>query len=319
MTQRRVIQIEGENETALQDALSGGFLFTETSLVVIETGISRPVRASKKSKKAEKPESEVADTWETIVPRLLLEHSKEGSNDIAVLVHHADDVVPDSMVGKIVAGIPKTQHLTYPAPKTWDMKKYAISFLQAEIKRHGKTMPEVLVEGVVQQVGTDIGLLALEVLKISTLLDWDGRTEVTRADLVGMLATFGLKDQDALRDAIGLKDERRVISALSKIRNGAEGDMFAKISASMSRSIVQWLYAAALRESGVPDDEAAVQVGLHPYPYKKDVLPPAIRWGRKALVDLLRAVTSVAVRKGFANPWVALEGVLILACVKQVG
>lgn len=313
LTGRRIIEVGEEDEAGLLGALSGGFLFTETSLVLIESGL-RPTKAPKKSKK---PAEDTESTWEKTVISLLLEHTKEGSNEIAILLHHTDDVVPASMVGKIVTSIPKDRHAAFPAPKMWDAQKYAIGFFQQELKRLGKTMPDPLVEAVIQQVGTELGLLSFDALKISTLLDWEGRTEVTKADLVGILTTFGAADWDSLRDALGLRDARRVSQSISRLRNGAAGDMFGKASAYVSRAVIQWLYAASLREAGISDEEASNQVGLHLYPYRKDVLPPAVRWGRKALADLLRAVTKVAVRKGHASPWVALESVLVLACVTR--
>lgn len=310
---RRVVRVAAGDEDSLQDVLSGSFLFTDTTLVVVESGsVKKKSKKSKKSKVEEDGGQE--DGWGEESVAAIIAHSASTTNEVSILVHHAEDLTPTSLAGQVVAALPDGRHAAFLSPKPWKERDFAVEFFQKDLKRLGKTIAEPLAEAVVRQVGVDLGLLSFEALKVSTLLDWDGRTEVLKADLVGMLATFSAEDWQALKDALAGKNARGVLRALADIRSGPGGEVYQKAHAVVTSSVQRWLHAAALHEAGVGEEEAAGRVGLHPFPYKKDVHPVGVRWGAAPLAGLLKDVAQVGVRRGHMNPWVALESTLVLAC-----
>lgn len=310
---RGVSRVASGDAGALFDAMSGSFLFADAVLLIVESGAVKK-KATKKSGKVAQDDGGAGDGWGDEAVALVVEHVGASDTGVSILVHHPGEVDAASLAGKVLEVLPKGRHASYPAPKPWEEKDYAVKFFETEVRRRGKTVASALAEAVVRQVGVDCGLLSFEALKVSTLLDVEGRTEVTKSDLTGMLASFGAEDWQALKEALALRNPKGVARALSDIRNGPGGDAYGKASIIVTQTVLKWLHAAALHEAGVSEEEAAGRVGMHPFPYKKDLLPPAKRWGKKLLTSLLRDVTSLGVRRGMQAPWVALESTLVLAC-----
>lgn len=310
---RRVVSISAGDETALCELFSGGFLFADATLAVIESAQQRK-RVAAKSKKKD-TSSENTSGWSEEALAMVIDHAKDGeSSDIALVIHHDGEAGPNTFAGQVAEVLPKAMHKVAATPKPWEEKGYATKFLMTELRNRGKSIPEPLAEQVVRKVGTDVGLLSFEALKFSTSLDVDGRSEVTPQDAVALMAAFGAEDWEMLKSALAARNVKLVVRTWNDIRNGPGGEAVQKAISILTSTIVKWVHAAALHEAGVPPDDAAARVGMHPYSYKTTILPAALRWGRTPLEDLLRSVVEVGVRKGHINPWVALESALIQAC-----
>lgn len=308
---RRVVWVGAGDEAGLQEVLSGGFLFSESTLAIVDSAASRKRKAKGK---AEEPAG--AGTWSDEAVEMVIEHGKASFVETALVLHHVGEVGATSMAGRFLVAFPKGRQAHFPELKPWEEKDFAVKFLMGEVKSRGKSIDEALAEAVVRQTGTELGALSFEALKMSQMLDVDGRTEVRKEDLIGLIASFGAEDWQLLKDALASRNAKAVIRVLGDIRKGPVGDSVMRVCIIISRTVMQWLHAAALIENGVGEEEAATRVGMHPYPFKKSVLPAAQRWGKAALTALLNDVATVegGVKKGFASPWIALEGVLVQAC-----
>jgi DNA polymerase III delta subunit len=307
---RRLVTVAAGDEAGLRELFSGGFLFSDATVAVVESAQQRK-RASRKKKEAD---AEGAGGWSEEALEMVLEHAKDDSGDLAIVVHHDGEAGPNTFAGQVAAALPKNLHKVFPAPKPWEEKDVAVKFLVGELRKLGKTVDEALAEQVVRKVGADLGLLSFEAVKFSTALDVDKRTEVTAPDVASLVASFGGEDWEVLKSALAARNTKLLVRTWNEIRNGPGGDAVQKAIAILSSTVVKWTHAAALHEMGVGPEEAAARAGMHPYPYKSTVLPAAVRWGRVPLENLLRSITQIGVRKGHINPWVALESVLVTAC-----
>lgn len=312
---RRVVLVSAGDGQTLSDVLSSGFIFTAETLAIVE---SATVKKKAKKKKAEpEPDGEdVAGGWTEEDLALVLEHSKASFSEVTLVIHHEGELGPKTFAGLLAESLPKGRVLDFPAPKPWEQNEYAAKFLLNELKRLGKSMEAPLAEAVVRQAGVDLGLLSFEALKISTLLDREGRTDVQQPDLAGLISNFGSDDWNALKEALGTKNASRVVRSLSDLRNGPSGGAIARATAVLLNTVEQWLHAAALLESGVDEEMSAARLNMKLYPFKQNVLPHAKRWGRRSLDELYRGVVEVdgGIRRGHLNPWVELESVLLSAC-----
>lgn len=311
---RRIVRVPAGDGQALSDILSSGFIFTAETLAIVE---SAPVR--KKSKKKAEPEpsgDDVDGGWTEEDLELVREHSKMSFSEVTLVIHHEGDLGAKSFAGLLAESLPKGRVLDFPAPKPWEQNEHALKFFTGELKRLGKSVDEPLAEAVVRQAGTDLGLLSFEALKISTLLDREGRPEVQQPDLVGLISNFGSDDWNALKDALGTKNAPKVVRTLVDLRNGPSGGAVAKATSVLLNTVEQWLHAAALLESGVDEEMAASRLNMKLFPFKQNVQPHAKRWGRRSLDALYRGVVEVdgGIRRGHLNPWVELESVLLTAC-----
>lgn len=313
-TGRRVVYIEAGDGAGLRDVLSGGVLFAEPALAILDSAAVKK-KGGRKKKSAEPVEGD-GSGWTDEDVELVVEHAKDTSAEVALVVHHAGDAGPTTFAAKVAAALPKGRVLNFEAPKPWERKAEAVKFLRSELKRLGKEIPEDLAEAVVRQVGPELGVLSFDAVKLSMLLDVTGRTTVERADVASLVTQMGTEDWQVLQDALGARNTKAVVRSLQEIRNGPAGDAVMKACVILERSTLSWLHGAALVESGASVEEAAARMSMHPFAYQKNVLPAAKRWGKEALADLLRRVVAVerGIKRGHVSPWVELESALILAC-----
>lgn len=314
MQGRRVVNVAAGDELALRELVSSGFLFSDATVAVVESAQQRK-RAAAKSKKKADGDAGGTGGWSEEALEMVLEHAKEDGDSLVVVVHHEGEAGPTTFAGQVAAGIRPNQHFSFPAPKPWKEKDFAVSYLTKELKRRGKSVSEDLADLVVQKVGTDVGLLHFEALKIATALDVDGRTEATAPDVAPLLAAFGAEDWEALKLALANRNAKAVVRAWNDIRNGPGGDAIQKAVAILSSTVVKWVHAAALHEAGMSPEDAASRMGIHSFRYSESLLPAAVRWGRRPLEELLKSVVDIGVRKGHINPWVAMESVLVQGCL----
>ena len=307
----RQVEVAAGDGEGLSALLSSGFLFADATIAVVESATQ--VKRAKK-KKASEDASEPTGGWSEESLALLLDHAKSSDTDVVIIILHEGEAAPTSLAAQVGAAIPKQLNHVFLAPKPWDEQKVAVKFLLAEMGRHGKSMSEDLAESVVKKVGVEMGLLSFEALKFATLLQADGRAEATPQDVAPVMAALGTEDWEALKIALGRRDARGVSRAISDIRSGPGRDAVPKALSIVTHSLVQWMFAAALHESGVTPDEAAARAGVNPYRYKNFILPPATQWGSNALEVLYKSVVEVNVRKGHIDPWLALESTLVLGC-----
>jgi DNA polymerase III delta subunit len=290
-----VERVPAGDEQGLYSALRGS-LTSDVVLVLVEGGSL--------SKKA------ASGTWSASVVEEILSSPK----GIRVVVYQDTSIASGTLAGAL-SEAPGVVVNDFMLPKPWQAVEHAARFFASEMKRHKKIHADDLPEKVVRRVGTDYGLLASEARKASTYLDALGRLELTAQDVVQVMVSMGTSDWDQLKSALVNRDHAQVCRLLWHIRSGPDGESPAKALSILTALSSRWLHAAVLSQSGIPESEAASQVGVHLYAYQREVLPAVQRWGPKSLLGLSSALSSCNLRRGLVNPWVALESSLVASCL----
>jgi DNA polymerase III delta subunit len=278
----------GDNEELLRTISSTGVLYEESVLLVIE------------------------EDFDEIDVELVLRHHEFGSDSVCVLLHHPGAIKAKSRLAKIAEDLPPRLVAKFEKPKPWEEAAQATSFCANEAQRHGVKLSAPLAEALVQHVGTDLGMLSFEILKLRVLLAAEGGSEVTAVHLRNTVAAFAEIGPKPIVDALEVRDVRALGQALANVRRTHAGDIGGatlRTCGFVGHSATSWLHTAALLRSGRSAEEIAEKLGQHLFIVRKTTLPAARRWGEGKLTRLVKSLVRVsnAVKGGHANPWVELE------------
>jgi DNA polymerase III delta subunit len=292
---RSVEYVEGASRDEISRVLSStGIFFQHEVLLIVE----RP---------------------ETVDSSLVLAHHASGSTDVCVLLYQEGKIKSGTGLAKIADGLPPRLVAKFDKPKPWEEDPFAVEFCLAESRRRKIQLSEILARGIVQYVGTDLGMLTFEIEKIALLLSADGRKEAQQKDVKQMLGAFAELGPKSVVDALERRDLRGVGNALANMRRthaGNLGGATLRACAFVSNAAASWLHIAALDAEGANPEEVASRVNKHPFLVRKTLLPAARRWGEGGLTSLLKSVARVerSVKVGHLSSWVQLECALLNAC-----
>lgn len=176
-----------------------------------------------------------------------------------------------------------------------------------------------LAQALVRNVGSDLGVVAFEISKVTAFVRSQGRSKVGVDDLRKTIRPKSDIDMEPIREALRARDAERVASALDRMRRSPGQDPLMLLlrarggPADLSR---KWLLAALLLEKGSGHAEIATRTGTPEWAVQKDIISAAKLWGKSALRSLVSDLSRVdqSVLKGDPSPWVALESALLLGC-----
>lgn len=285
---RSVEYVDGDDREELSRVLSSsGVFFQEEILVVIEN--------------AEKVDDE-----------LVLRHHEGGDSTVTVLLHQKGVIKKKSGLSKVVQGLPKNLVAKFEKPKPWEEGERAVKFCMQEARKRGVSLPELLANALVKNVGLDLGILTFEVDKLARFTKIEGVQEVQVGHLrqtVGAFSELGPKPVVEALERFSPKGASEALANMRRTHAGNLGGAALRACAFVSRSATKWLHVAALHDEGAGPDEISSRTGLHPFVLRKTLLPVAKRWGQGRLVTLLKSLARVerSVRSGHVSPWVQLE------------
>lgn len=285
---REIEHVQGDDREEISRILSStGVFFREDVLVVIENP-------------------------EKVDPDLVIRHHESEDNAVVLVLHHNGNFKPKSPLGKIVKVLPDRFVAKFEKPKPWEEDEHATQFCIAEARKQRLEIEDRLAAAIVQNVGTDLGMLAFEIQKITLLLAHEGETRVTPEHVKKTLAAFGELGPRPVVAALERRDSQAAGRALSNMRRthaGNLGGATLRACAFVGGSARSWLHVAALHEKGSTQEEISSRVGVHPFVIRKTFLPVARRWGKARLISLVKAIAVVerSVRSGHVSPWVQLE------------
>jgi len=291
---RGVQFLDGEDEEGLRGILSGGFLFADPTLVIIENPSKIPN------------------------PDMVIKHLKSGDRDTLLVLHH-EGASPRGKTNPLIqigSEVPYQYVMSFLQPKPWDADEISVKFVLAEMAEHGKTMDDRLANALVGMLGTDLGVLSFEVLKISTFLDAKGATEATKDDVLAVVSTLGQANTEPVVEAVAVANGHRALKKMEELRRNSSSDPTMWLCARLGNQGIKWLHAAHLYEKGVHPKEAATRMGMKEFSYNRNLLPVGKRWGSKRLAAFVKRVVSVerAVKSGHTSPWIQLECILLASC-----
>lgn len=266
----------------------------------------------------------IVEQPEPVDAQLVLAHHEHGSNDVCILLYQEGKIKAGSGLAKVADGLPRHLVARFDKPKPWEEGERAAEFCMKEASRRGIRFAEPLARGIVQFVGTDLGMLTFEVEKVALLLAVEGRREATANDVKDVLGAFTDIGPQPVVDALERRDLLATSKALVNVRRTHAGNLGAatmRTCGLVSKAVRTWLHVAALDAEGANLEEVAAQVKKHPFLVRKTLLPTAKRWGRGGLTSLLKSLAQVerSVKSGHLSPWVELECALLDACRSSKG
>jgi len=180
-----------------------------------------------------------------------------------------------------------------------------------------------LAAAIVRGVGTDFGVLAYEVSKVTALVRARGASVITVPDLRVSLRGSAAADMQPLRDALARADEVGTAKALAKIKQKSVTDptmLLLRARGGPADLAFQWLRAALLLKKGAGAPAIASDLDSPEWAVTRDVIPAAKRWGFSSLASLTKNLSAVdrGVQSGIPAPWVACETALLQGC-RSVG
>lgn len=290
---RRLVKISGEDYGAILDVIQIPPLFDDRDTLVL---IDKPEKL---------PATDV-----------LVEHMETGESDIAVVLVFEGDPPSKGSFGKLFSALPEKFHLQFPLPKFWEIDKEAIAFCQEEARELGFRLDAKSASPLVTVVGTDYGVLAYEIRKAAAFASSNGSKEIRRQDLGKTVAPVFQHEAFPVVNALGSKNGQLVLRNLGLIERTSRDNPTMKVCGLLGSKVSLWIRATQLMKTGYDPKEAAQRLGMHVFPFKKDLLPITEKWSVSSLVSLLKGVASVerSVKTGRANPWVQLNTLLYEAC-----
>lgn len=245
----------------------------------------------------------------------LLERHHASKDTLTTLLLHLEGE-PDGRTkfGKAVKATWAAVHKNFPLPSDFQGPKIAMEFIQAEATRLGCQFPVGLAEALVDRAGSDLGVLAFEVEKITMLTKLDGVTVVGVPHVRGGLAPIAEASVFPIADALAVKNTKRLLKALQALRRTSKEDPTMRVTRLLGTSVTKWLQAAYL--DALPPSAAAEELGVHPWYFETKILPAAKLWGKGGMIHLVSdlAATERAVLNGAIDPWIVLCSRLVAAC-----
>lgn len=289
-TDRRIVQIPAANIDDIEEIVLTPSVFTIEEVLLIVEGAEKLPRVD-----------------------LLLAHHEAGENEIAVVLLFKGNVPKKDPFKDLPSSIPRFE---FPLPKPWDVEKEAVSFIVSEAERHGLRMARKQAAIYTALVGTNYGVLSLEVLKAATLAKAEGSQSIERTHVGRTIALVFNEDAFPIVKSLAAKDVKTVLRQLKFIHDSSGQDPTMKICGLLGTMVRGWLSAVSLLSGGYSPDEAAQRLSIHPYRFKQEFVPVSRKWKTKALADLLRGIASVerGVKTGRANPWIELNSLISRAC-----
>lgn len=230
-------------------------------------------------------------------PRLLLWY--EGEPDARTTFAKNLEKLPKGIV----------RHFTLPSD--FKAEGEAAIFLVAEMKAHGYELSADLAQAMIARIGTDLGVLSFEALKLNALLKATEQETIT-GSLVGQsLAALGDATSLQFLDALRTRNPKTVSRILTRFRKSSpngSGAVKELVGRTLS-TLTLTLQAADYHERGKEPKEAAGLVGQNPWYYENKILPFAKTWGRQRLRDLIAhfCKSDRSVMFGTVDPWISFE------------
>lgn len=160
----------------------------------------------------------------------------------------------------------------YKKLKTWDNDNEVVKWVQEEAARFGLKIDQQVAKGMFQVAGDDLYRLSSEIGKLRLLI---GKGQVTLEHLnLVMTPASNIASWD-VADSVFMKDWKKALSRVATVFKYASEDPSLMILGALIKGVERLFVARSLLDKGVPPDDVAGRMGMHPYRFKKAVLPQA--------------------------------------------
>ena len=222
-------------------------------------------------------------------------------------------------------GLVKKKHqFNYSIPaRRQDQEARARKFEAMEAHRltgDEKALSTNLAKAMVKAIGTDLGVLAYEMGKVTALVrSRSGSTQIEVADVTALIRGKAGAEMQPIRDALAAANPKMMAKALSKMHRKAASDptmLLLRARGGPADLAYRWLQAAMLLERGTSTEQIVSRLGSPAWVTERTTIPAAKKWGTRNLVVLVRDLAHAdrGLLRGIPAPWVACEAALLRGC-----
>ena len=247
-------------------------------------------------------------------------HAANKKSPITLLLKVDGDL--DDKKNPSLAPVHGAHRISFSKPKTRKAQiKAAVTFArkEADVAMQSKdVLPLRLAEALVAAVGTDLGVVCNEVLKVATLARARGVQPINVQLLKGTLHRPGGVDLAPVRKAMAASDPIAMMKALDRLKAGVSGDpvmLILRAKGAPGKLASLWLQVCFLIERGATTEEISHRLNIPSWSVKSEV-SAATRWGSKRLSKLMVSLAKVerGVLFGAPSPWVSCVTTLVDSC-----
>lgn len=181
----------------------------------------------------------------------------------------------------------KVTFIEHKKLKTWDDKNEVVAWIVEEAKRIRLDLSLQIAKVMFQVDGDDLYRLSSELGKLKLLV---GKSQVTVEHLkLVMTPTSNVESWDVAESAF-LREPKRALSRLSDLYRYSSEDPSLMILGALIKGVERIFVARSLMDKGATPDDAAASIGMHPYRFRKSLLPQV---ERQSVPRLVRAMQNL--------------------------
>jgi|TARA_R110000824_G_scaffold48399_15_gene136729 DNA polymerase III delta subunit len=249
----------------------------------------------------------------------IIKHTAKKDTSVTLLLTVAGEINDKKIPA--VAPVHGAHRISFSQPKTRKAQARAATiFAQKEadsLMKSKDVLPLRLAEALVKVVGTDLGLVYHEVLKVCTLAQARGISPLTPDLMKATLYRPGGVVLDPVREALAASNPIAMMKALDRLKAGVSDPVMLLLRAkgAPGKLATLWLQVCSLLERGASEEEISHRLNIPIWAVKTEVAT-AQRWGSKRLSKLVVSLSDVegGVFIGAPSPWVACVIALVGSC-----
>lgn len=243
------------------------------------------------------------------------QHLQSGDDFILLLLHYEGDPKENSKFAKFLGTLGSDHHRFSTSSKVWEQEAAAEAFCIAEAKTYGFKLDKTLAQALVGYAGVSSGVLAFEILKIATLAQAEGSSEITSQTIKACRATVTEGGIQQALEALSSRNARLMSRALHRVSSSHKEPTILLCRAIESK-VYSWLPIVKAREDGLTPKAAAEASGINVWFYTNKLYPQTTKWNTRDLLHLIRAMATSerCLMKGAQSPWSGLVARLLSFC-----
>lgn len=252
----------------------------------------------------------------------IAKHTKDKNTSVTLLLTVSGEL--DEKKVPSIAPVHGAHRISFSQPKTRKAQtRAAVVFARKEadvLMKSKDVLPARLAEALVRVVGSDLGLVYHEVLKVCTLAIARGISPLTPDLMKATLHRPGGVVLSPVREALASSNPVAMMRALDRLKAGVADPVMLLLRAkgAPGKLATLWLQVCSLLERGASEEEISQRLNIPPWAVKNEVLA-AKRWGSRRLSKLVVSLSDVekGVFIGAPSPWVSCVIALVESCTEH--
>lgn len=168
--------------------------------------------------------------------------------------------------------------------KTWDTNNEVVKWLEAEARRMNLVLDTGVSDALYTLLGHDLYRIRGELRKLVLLI---GTEKATMQHLKLIIAPAPSATPFQVADAAANKNARQALNFLSTVYKNMGEEAHVPLTSALMWQVEKLTTVRSLLDRGMPEDEVATAIGMHPFRFKSALLPQVRKHSMKDLVRIM--------------------------------